>query len=68
MAAHVEASTAKILKEEPISAEEMEQQLRTFLSKHHVRSKLPKDDYTRLKNLQEALKLDTQETSTEVEQ
>ena len=47
--------SCKVLSEEPISSSEVQQRLREFLSKKHIKEGLSKDDYSRLRGLQRSL-------------
>ena len=51
----MQAETVKVLKEERISPVEMEKKLSEFLKKRHICDLMSKEDWTRLKALQETL-------------
>ena len=50
-----EGTEAQVLREEFLSVEETEKQVREFLKKRHVMEGLSTEDYSRLCGLQEAL-------------
>ena len=60
----MQAENVKVLKEEKISQLEMEKKLSKFLRKKHICDRLSKEDWTRLKALQETL-LEQQKTECE---
>lgn len=61
MAAAAAPQDVTVLKEHGISIAEMDQQLREFLRRQHVKNGLSSEDYTRLQALQRALKHETQQ-------
>ena len=56
MAVDGERETTQVLRDEGVSAPEMEKQLRQFLKKTHVTEGLGSNELTRLRGLQKALK------------
>lgn len=55
MSTLMQAESVKVLKEERISPIEMQKKLSKFLRKKHICDRLSKEDWTRLKALQETL-------------
>ena len=51
----------RLLNERGVSTAEMDQHLREFLRRRHVKSGLSSEDYTSLQALQKALKLETRQ-------
>lgn len=62
-----EGVEAQILREEFLSVEETEEQVREFLKKRYVMEGLSTEDYTRLCGLQEALAEETGSKEAEEE-
>lgn len=60
MAVAGERETTQVIRDEGVSAPEMEEQLKQFLRKSHVTERLGSNELTRLRGLQKALKRETE--------